>query len=136
LKKRPEPEILGAAPTLIHGKLIQGILCRQAITMAVADLLENDRAFSVENERRWVSRFMGRIPTQSIEIGDLIVTVGYKKILEGNSGCFSRNSFACRPTGGQGYTKSTLVFFALKSGGVICEIMNLLNAVGARSAKS
>ena len=62
-EEKPDPEILGAAPTLIRGKVIQGILCRQAITMVVADLLENDRAFSVENERRWVSRFMGRIPT-------------------------------------------------------------------------
>jgi hypothetical protein len=40
-------------------------------------------------------RFSTCCNEQSIEIGDLIVRVGYKKILEGNSGCFSRNFFAC-----------------------------------------
>ena len=63
---------------LICGKVIQRILCGQAITVAVANLLECDRAFFIENERRWVSRLLGRIPTQSVEIGDLIVGIGHK----------------------------------------------------------
>jgi len=40
-------------------------------------------------------RFSACCNEQSIEIGDLIVRAGYKKILECNSSCFSRNSFAC-----------------------------------------
>ena len=76
-------QILDTAPTLIHGKMIQGILRGQAIAMFVADLLENDRALAVEDECRWVSRLKGRMPAQSVEIGDLIVRVGHKNNIGG-----------------------------------------------------
>src|ERR1700758_2892494 len=61
------------SPTLIRGKVVQGILCGQAIAVTVADLLENDHSVLVENERRRIRRFVRRIPTESIQVGDLIV---------------------------------------------------------------
>jgi hypothetical protein len=38
-------------PTLIRGKVLECILCGQAITVVVANLLEYDHAFFVEDER-------------------------------------------------------------------------------------
>src|ERR1700756_5157049 len=69
--------------TLIRGKVIQRILRGHAIAMFVGDLLENDRALAVEDERRWISRLKGPMPAQSVEIGDLIVRVGYKYYIGG-----------------------------------------------------
>jgi hypothetical protein len=44
----------------------------------MADLLENYHSLFVENERRGIRSLMGRIPTQSVQIGDLIVRIRYE----------------------------------------------------------
>ena len=46
--------------------------------MVVADLLENDLTLAIENECRRVRRLMRRVPTQPIQIGDLIVRIRHK----------------------------------------------------------
>ncbi len=55
--------IPGAAPTSIRGKMVQGILCGQAIAVAMADLLKNDQSLFVENERGRIGRLMRGVPT-------------------------------------------------------------------------
>src|SRR5271168_2673748 len=61
--------------TSVRGKVIERILCGQAVAVAVSDLLEHHGAASVENERRWISRLERRVPAQSVEVGDLVVRV-------------------------------------------------------------
>ena len=78
-KEKTAPTISGAAPQrLIRRKVVEGILCGQAIAVTVADLLENDHSLLVENERRRIRRFVRRVPTESIQIGDLIVRVRHE----------------------------------------------------------
>src|ERR1700722_12386577 len=78
VEERLHRKLLGAAPTLVRGKVIERILCGQAVAVAVSDLLEHHGAASVENERRWISRLVRRVPAQSVEVGDLIVRVSDK----------------------------------------------------------
>jgi hypothetical protein len=63
--------------------MIECILCGQAIAVAVTDLLEHHGATSVENERRWISRLVRRVPPQSVEVGDLVVRVSDKNNIRG-----------------------------------------------------
>src|SRR5271155_2551952 len=62
----------------ITGKLIEDVLCCSPIAVAMADLLENDHSLFIENECRRVGRLMRRVPTQSIQIGDLVVRIRHK----------------------------------------------------------
>jgi hypothetical protein len=63
LEEKAAPAIPGTAPTSIRGKMVQGILCGQAIAVAMADFLKNDHSLLVENERGRIGRLMWRVPT-------------------------------------------------------------------------
>src|SRR5262249_52893247 len=58
--------------------LIEHFPRRQPVPVTMTDLFKKDLAIFVEEERRWISRFIGGIPSQSIEIGHLILRINNK----------------------------------------------------------
>src|SRR5260370_13612744 len=96
----------------------------------MADFLENDRPFPVENERRRIRRLMRRVPTQSIQIGDLIIRVRHKNNIRWQLGLlFEELLRMLIQIGGRppGYQEHSPVL-SLKVPGMVCEIINPLEA--------
>ena len=60
----------------VAGKLIEDVLCCSPISVAMADLLKDDRSLPVEDKRRRVCRFVRSIPPKIVKIRHLVVRVG------------------------------------------------------------
>ena len=67
-----------APPKSIRGEVVQGILCGETVAVLTADLFENDYTLFIENEGRWIGCLVRTVPSQSIQVGDLIVRIRHK----------------------------------------------------------
>ena len=64
--KRLHRALVQAPARLLCREIVERVLRRQPITVAVADLFEGDHAFFIQNKGRWICCFMGRIPAEAI----------------------------------------------------------------------
>src|ERR1700757_4304929 len=115
------------SPALIRGKVVEGILCRQAIAVAMANLLEDDRPLFVENERRRIRRLMRRVPTQTIQIRDLIVRIRHENNIRWQLGLLFEEflRMLIQISGRSRINQQHSRVLRLEVGSMIYEIMNL-----------
>src|SRR5271170_1771009 len=97
----------------------------------MADLLKNDHSHFVENERGRICRLMRRIPTQSIQVGNLIVRICHKYHVGRQLGLLFEEllRMLIEISGRSRVDQEHSRVLRLEVRGMVCEIMNLLDAV-------
>jgi hypothetical protein len=61
-RKRTAPRAGAALARLLRREIVERVLRRQPITVAVADPFEGDHPILIQNKGRWIRRLMGHIP--------------------------------------------------------------------------